>query len=479
MPEKQDLSSMFNPKSVALVGASHKEGDWGANTFIPHLLRVGFPGQLYPINPKATEIHGLKSYPSLKDLPGPVDLVIVAVPAHAVPSVLEDCVAKGCTNVHIFTSGFKETGEPEGLALERQIEDIAARGHLRVIGPNCMGLYVPSSKLISWGAIPLRTGSLAFVSQSGGLGEDFLDYAQGLGLGFSKVISYGNASGLDGTDLLEYLGDDPETKVIGMYIEGIKDGRRFIQLVREVNQTKPVVIWKGGLSTAGSQAVASHTGSLAGSEAIWDGFFEQTGAIKVGSLAEMGTFARSFLTMPPPHGRRVAILAAGGGQSVALADVCAREGLEVPALSQATRQEMRSYIPVAGNSTRNPVDAGIAESTTEHLHRTLELLDADPVVDMIIVHRHVHHHGDPEELKSRRVVVEGLIEFVEADRHSKPIVMALSSGGYDPPVEEERLYLRTKLAASRVPVCDSMQLAAITLNLLARYWEARRFTSGV
>jgi acyl-CoA synthetase (NDP forming) len=188
----------------------------------------------------------------------------------------------------------------------------------------------------------------------------------------------------------------------------------------------------------------------------------------------MGTFTKAFLNMPSPQGRRVAILAAGGGQSVSLADTCAREGLEVPTLSEATLRELRSYIPVAGNSIRNPLDAAIAESTTKYLHRTLELLDADPLVDMLIVHRHVHHHGDPGELKLRRTVVEGLIEYVEASRHTKPIVMALSSGGYDPPVEEERLYLRTKLASSKVTACDSMALAALTLSLLTRYWEVRR-----
>jgi acyl-CoA synthetase (NDP forming) len=290
---------MFYPRSVALVGVSANPAGFGATGFLMQLRRVGFPGGIYPVNPKAAEIQGLKTYPDLKSIPEVVDLVTVAVPAPRVPEVLEDCIAAGVKNVHIFSSGFSETGEEEGQQLETRITEIIRRGGLRVVGPNCMGIYVPASKLTAFGADPAGSGPVAFISQSGGHANFLTRYAQGLGIRFSKVISFGNACGLQALDFLEYLAEDTETKIITMYLEGIKNGNEFTRLVRAINRTKPVIVWKGGLTESGSRAVASHTGSLAGEGRVWDAFFAQTGAVRVNSLEEIVDVVMAFQHLTP------------------------------------------------------------------------------------------------------------------------------------------------------------------------------------
>ena len=253
MPERNELDSMFYPKSVAVVGVSANPIRWGGTSFLERLQKAGFPGNIYPVNPRASEIRGLKAYPSVKSIPEHVDLVIVAVPAPRVPEVLEDCVIAGAKNVHIFSSGFSETREEEGRQLEEKITEIIKRGRLNAVGPNCMGIYVPASRLAPWGTKPEGSGQVAFVSQSGGHGELVIRYTQRLGVYLSKVISFGNARGLQVIDFLEYLADDPETRIITMYLEGIKDGNKVMQLIKKINRIKPVVIWKGGLTESGAR----------------------------------------------------------------------------------------------------------------------------------------------------------------------------------------------------------------------------------
>jgi acyl-CoA synthetase (NDP forming) len=310
-----------------------------------------------------------------------------------VPEVLEDCIAAGVKNVHIFSSGFSETGEEEGRQLETRITEIIRRGGLRVVGPNCMGIYVPASKLTAFGADPAGSGPVAFISQSGGHANFLTRYAQGLGIRFSKVISFGNACGLQALDFLEYLAEDTETKIITMYLEGIKNGNEFTRLVRAINRTKPVIVWKGGLTESGSRAVASHTGSLAGEGRVWDAFYAQTGAVRVNSLEEIADAVLAFQHLPPPRGRRALLLGGGGGNSVALADVCGREGLTVPPLADETRRKLAGFFPLAGNSIRNPLDVWAVQENVDLLRRAVELAVADPAIDLVIMERHVGGSG--------------------------------------------------------------------------------------
>ncbi len=267
------LDKMANAKSVAVVGATRPDASGFAGMF-GCMRNFGYRGRLYPVNPRLQDIDGIKAYPNLASLPEVADLVILSIPAPRVADVLRECVATGHRNVHIFSSGFKETGEEEGIRLQRDIEAVAVEGGLRVIGPNCMGFYVPKNRMLTWEDASTKTGPVSLISQSGGNAQDFSNYLTDVyDIGFAKSISYGNALTLDSTDFLDYLARDGETGIITMYLEGVKDGRLLLGQVKKINRRKPVIIYKSGLTESGARAVSSHTGSLAGGEKIWQAFF--------------------------------------------------------------------------------------------------------------------------------------------------------------------------------------------------------------
>ena len=300
------LEAAFTPRSVAVLGASTKERG-GGNQFIWSMKDMGYEGTIYPINPNAEEILGIKCYPSLAAVPEVPDLVIVAVGAGRAEQALEECIAKGARNIHMFTAGFAETGEEEGAELAERLREIAARGKLNIVGPNCMGIYSPRGRISPWGKLPAEVGPVAMITQSGALGGEFVRLASDHGLRMSKVISYGNGYVLDCTDYLEYFENDPETKYIAMYLEGVRDGQKLLEMVKRISPKKPIVILKGGLTDAGAKAAASHTGSLAGENAIWDAFFAQSGAIRVDSTEEMVDVLQALVRLPPCSGRGVVL----------------------------------------------------------------------------------------------------------------------------------------------------------------------------
>jgi len=430
-----DLDNAFNPEAVAIVGVSSREkplhpGYTGLR-FLRLLRSSGFKGRIYPINPKLDEIEGARAYPNLLSVPEPLDLVIITVPAASVPGVLEDCAKSGARNVHICTSGFDETRGVEGGMLQERVCEIALRGGLRAIGPNCMGYHVPSVGLNMYEGVPLLPGPVAFVSQSGSYGMYLVRQFAVVGIGVSKFISYGNATVMDATDYLEYLATDPETRVICMYLESIKDGRKLTELVRKINTKKPIVIWKGGVTESGSRAVTTHTGTLAGNAQVWDAFFRQTGAIRVASLEEMVDVTMTLLRLKPGSGRRVAVLGnAGGGTNVARGDICAEEGLEMPALSQETITKLLEFIPLVNQSIMNPMDVPGVLIDSHQLVRT-DLLSADPLMDFIIIHMTDNFfdlwdaRGVSTELTSR--VEECMSRFADSSWNGKPVLMAMQN----------------------------------------------------
>ena len=479
MVEDHELHNMFFPKSIALVGASPNPQGWGGTSFLLRLKNIGFPGKIYPVNPKATEILGWKVYPNLQSIPETVDFVMIAISAPGVPAVLEDCIAVGIKNVHIFSSGFGETGEEEGLKLEQQIKEIIARGNLRVVGPNCMGLYVPASKLAGWGVKPAGTGHVAFLSQSGGHGEILTAYAQSLGVYFSKIISFGNACGLQVGDFLEYLHQDPDTHIISIYLEGIKDGNRVTRLIKDINRTKPVIIWKAGMTESGSRAVVSHTGSLAGNNQIWDAFFKQTGAVRVNSLEEIIDVVLAFLYLKPPRGKRTLLLAGGGGNSVAFADICGRQGLEIPPLSEKTRKELNDFIRLAGNSTRNPLDVWMVQREAQLYRRVMEIALADPAIDLAIVDRVVggldvfddDERPEGGHEKGLREVNDFLIDFAGNNPFDKPLAVSMDLYGNDLYCADRAAQLRLNFVTAGVPAYPNLESAARAMSRFIDYHE--------
>jgi acyl-CoA synthetase (NDP forming) len=460
----------FHPRAVAVVGASGRsEARFHGGAFIRNLKNQGFSGRIYPVNPQASEVSGLKAYPSLAALPEPVDLVIISVPAPGVPQVLEECVAVGDKNIHIFTAGFSETGEPEGIELERRIKEIAQRGKLRVLGPNCMGLHVPAARFSTFYPEATKPGPVAFIAQSGGHCIQFTRYAHGFGIGFSKVVSYGNAALTDSTDLLEYFATDEETRIITTYIEGVKDGSKLLRQIKDINRSKPVIVWKGGLTASGSRAASSHTGSLTGSEVVWQAFFKQTGAVSVASLDDLADVTMTFLYLRPPPGRRVAVILGGGGHSVTTADFCSREGMEMPVLTDASRKALRAFVPVAGTSIKNPLEFEAAQRDLGVLRRMLEIVAADPMVDLLMVNPHLDmlKETGPDEIAKTG---DFLCRFAR-ENPQKPLVAVLETWGGDTAVMKAREGLRVKLAQAGSVVYRTMPRAFRALSKFIGYHE--------
>lgn len=466
-----DFDRAFHPRAVAIVGASGSDiSALPGGGFIGNFQKLGFEGRLYPVNLRLKEMLGLPAYPNLVSIPEPIDLVIICTPAKEVPAVLEDCIAAKARNVHIFSAGFRETGEEEGEKLEEKVKEIALRGELRIIGPNCMGINVPRANMQTIHGFPIESGEVAFLSQSGGHAIQFSSYAPRFGIGFSKIISYGNGCVVDSPDLLEYLATDPETKVITLYMEGVKDGRRLMKQVSEINRTKPVIIWKGGTSKWGSRAAISHTGSLAGSLAVWDSFFKQTGAVPVSSLDELTDVTMTFLYLNPPPGRRTGLLLGGGGRGVTAADFCAAEGLEVPVLTLETRKQLSDFIPQVGNSVRNPIDAYMMLQDPALFERALDIIAGDPLIDIILVDLDLNIllEVSPTAIGKMETIMDS---FARQYSSEKLLVAILGTSGGKSGIGAERSRLQKEFVRAGIGVYRTLPRACRALAKFARYHE--------
>ncbi|MDO8729881.1 MAG: acetate--CoA ligase family protein [Candidatus Omnitrophota bacterium] len=382
-----NLDPLFSPKSVAVIGASRDEASVG-HAVLKNLFLGGFKGKIYPVNPKAREIEGMICHPSLAAIPGPVDLAVVIVKAPLVPEVVDQCGQKGVKGIVVISSGFKETGE-EGRLLEEAVKRQARLHNLPLIGPNCLGILNtdPAVRMNATFAKEMpAAGSIAFLSQSGALCTAVLEYAKSEGIGFSKIISMGNKAGLDEVDLLIGLRDDPQTKVILLYLEDLADGRRFIEVAREITgdekKGKPVLAIKSGRTPEGAKAVSSHTGSLAGSDEVYDALFAQAGVMRVDSVEELFATARAFSEQPLPAGRRVAIVTNAGGPGIMATDSCIRQGLTLPALEAGTVAKLKTALPPTA-STRNPVDL-VGDAREDRYAASLGAVLEDPNVDSLI-----------------------------------------------------------------------------------------------
>ncbi len=387
MASNTDLDFLFNPQSVAIVGVSASQAwDNVAGTYLGALLRCDFKGPIYPINPKGGEIQGLRIYAGIKDVPDPLDYVICCIPARSVPQLVKDCAAKGVKAIQFFTSGFGETGTEEGRRLEAEICDLAHDGGIRLVGPNCMGIYCPRGGLSFTMDCSKESGPVAFICQSGGNAIYFTRHAAQRGVRFSKVVSYGNAADVTESDLLDYLAADPESGIIAVYIEGVRDGKRFGRALREAAKVKPVIVMKGGCTEAGARAAASHTGALAGSARIWGGLLRQAGVIPVATLEELADMFVTFLYLPVPQGRRLGSIHIGGGAAVVATDSWVSAGLVLPSLPQEMQDKLGSFLSTrAGVSLNNPVDLA-RQFYSPAVYSVVKALAEYSGIDIIVVH---------------------------------------------------------------------------------------------
>jgi acyl-CoA synthetase (NDP forming) len=454
----EQLDSLFHPRSVAVVGVPRemKSGKF----FLMALQDQHFQGKIYPVNPTADRIDGLRAYPSVSAIPDPVDLAIILVPHHDGLSVVTECAAKGVKGAVLFTAGYRETGTAEGKRLEEEIVRIARAGGMRLIGPNCMGIYAPGSGLAFFPGLSQKAGTVGIVSNSGSLANILCRMAPQKGLYFSKVVSLGNECDLTSADFLAYLGEDPATEVIGAYLEGIKEGTSFLETVRDISRRKPVILWKVGLTPEGERAAASHTGAMAGSAAVWHGVVRQSGAISIVGFEAWVDTLMGFSMLPDQLGDRIAIISGPGGLAVSAAEACGQEGLKLAELSPETRSTLEQFVPPTGTSLRNPVDVGLTASLAMEIYiESARAVASDPGVDAVVV----IGIGMTEE--SNRLYTESMIQA----RHDfgKPFII-VDIPGFDP--ELSRGFLD-----EGIPFFETAERALGTYARVRRYRIRRNF----
>jgi acyl-CoA synthetase (NDP forming) len=386
-----DYERIFHPRRIAIIGVSTEGTGFGSGIFFS-LQAMGYKGVYFLVNPKGGTLNGLKIYPSVAAIPDTFDLAIIAVSAAAVPEVLEACRLKGAAAAEIISSGFKELGTAEGIALEQEVTRVAKRG-IRVIGPNCFGIYCPKSGLtvLPGPDLSRESGPVAFLSQSGGMAIDFANVGKSIGLRFSKMVSFGNGADLRETELLCYLGDDSETEIVAMYIEGIGDGESFYTALKSVASKKPVIVLKGGLSDAGARAVQSHTASMGGSREIWQSVLRQAGAIQVADLNEMAKACLAFSMLPRRTYRQISVLGGGGALGVAAADAAESFGITIPPFAPGLTDDIEAMLPRPGSSGGNPVDVANPFVPPKVLGQILRLAAQDERIELQVLISLLYH----------------------------------------------------------------------------------------
>jgi acetyl coenzyme A synthetase (ADP forming)-like protein len=413
------LSSIFEPASIAVIGASNNESKWGGR-ILKNILS-SFQGTVYAVNPKEAIVQGLKSYPSVLDIPSNVEMAMIIVPAQFVLSVAQECGEKGVKGLIVISAGFSETGNA-GMELEKQLVSIVRKYGMRMIGPNTLGIVNEPARLNASiiGQLPVP-GSISFITQSGSLGLALAEWTIDTEIGLCKVISSGNKADVDDIDIIEYLDSDPSTGVIAMYVEGITRGRQFIEAVRRIR--KPIVAIKTGRSKRGAKAVFSHTGSIAGSDEVYSAAFRQAGILRVDNIDDLFDAALAFSCQPLPEGSNVAIFSNGGGASIVAADECERQGINIGDLTEETREQIKKVVPEFA-STSNPIDT--AGTVSYKIYKdSIEALLKDPNVDAIIViyvHTLMSNAIPPAE-----AVVE-MIKKSKQERGKKPIISCWMGG---------------------------------------------------
>ena len=471
--KETSLEEIFSPRGVAVVGVSPSGGGSFATMVVHSLKEAGFPA-IYPVNPKYTDMLGLPCYPSVRAIPGVVDHVVVSIPAGSSLALLDDCAAKGVKSVHFFTAGFSESGNTEGAELERAMLSRARIGGFRIIGPNCIGMFVPRNRLVNAIGVPLEPGPISFISQSGGHAQNLPFYGGSRGLRFSKVVSYGNALDVDESELLEYFSQDPETEIIAAYIEGVKDGRRFLRVLGEAAARKPVVIYKGGTTVAGRRAAHGHTASVTSSVAVFDVLCRQVKTIQVDDLEEMiDVLAALRFASPLPRGTGVALIGAGGGPSVLASDEMEKAGLHLPHLSPEVQTELKQFLPLAGSIFGNPVDAGNL-AFPEAILATMRVVGKVPDIHMLVYHMGFHpiSRWGGGRFSSAAFLQPAIDAMRQAQRATgKPVLLALRPAP-DLDGMKDFLSVQEAFVAAGFPVFPSLRQVAKAMARVVAWNQA-------
>ncbi|MBN2284486.1 MAG: CoA-binding protein [Deltaproteobacteria bacterium] len=457
----KELDDIFNPASIAIVGLP--KGMKAGKLFLIALLDQKYPGVIYPVHPDAKEIDGFPAYPTVSDIPGPVDLAIILVSQEHTLDAVRECAAKGVKGAVLFTAGYKETGTDEGRHREEELVRVARSSGMRLIGPNCMGLYSPRSGLAFFPDVPTRQGPIGLISHSGSLANIICHMAPEKGLYFSKAVSLGNECDLTATDFLRYLGKDSDTKVIGTYLEGIKNAPAFLEALRETSPVKPVILWKVGLTKEGSRAAASHTGALALSRTIWENALRQGGGVPVSGFEAWMDALIGFSMLPDGLGDRMAIISGPGGLAVSAAEACGTMGLRLADLSPETAKKLARFVPPTGTSLRNPIDVGLTASLQMDIYiESARVAAADPGVDAVAV------SGIGFDAETNRIYSEAMIDI--RNRSGKAFLI-INIPGLDPDTPR-------RFFDAGVPFFDSAERAMRTYAQVLQYQRWRQAHSS-
>ena len=452
------LESFFNPESVAIVGASRQKGKVGYE-ILSNMIEAGFKGKIFPVNPNADEIEGLKCFPDLQSIGQISDLVIIVVPANAVPAVMQQCANAGVKSVIIITAGFREVSK-EGKGLEEQVIQIARQAGIRVIGPNCLGVIVPANNLnASFGGDLPAAGAIGYLSQSGALLAAILDMANANGIGFSKLVSIGNKADVDELDIIKAFSSDPDTRVIAGYLESITDGNVFVSQAERISHDKPILLMKSGGTEAGAKAASSHTGSLAGGEVAYESAFERAGVIRCESIKQQFDYAQCFANQPLPAGPHVAVITNAGGPGIMAADAIERQGLTFAKLSDKTTKKLAAALPPAAN-LYNPVDI-LGDALADRYESSLSVILDDPNVDTVLVLL------TPQAMTDATATAEAVVKIAR-QKPAKPILACFLGANK---VKEGVRILRE----GKIPQYDSPESAVATIKVMADYvqWRSR------
>ena len=461
------LDRAFNPKVLAIVGDSG---------FFQWIRSHGdFKGKLYSVqvNPKTIERiekMGIENYTSLVAIPEPVDLAIVAVGRKYALNVLEDCIRKDVAAAHFFTAGFSETDTQDGIDMGRALTDRAIEAGFHLIGPNCMGLFNPAVGLKQMGGqYTGAAGPVGFISQSGTHAINFSLEAHLQGVDVNKSVSFGNGTVLDAAEYLEYFGQDDGIKVIGMYLEGIREGRRFLDVLKEVSRKKPVVIWKGGRTQDGGRAIASHTGSLAVSQDIWNAAMRQGGAVTAPGMDALIDTLKALLYLNPVYGNKVVLAGGSGGQSVAITDAFTEVGLEVPPLTSESYDQFEEFFSVIGGSYQNPIDTG--NPNRAQMKRIMDIIEGDDNIDNIVLLMYTGTGGPPGLEDRRDEEIQSIVDL--RNRSSKPVMVTITVP-FLPKVVGEARTLVKKLQDGGVPAFTSLDRGALALRNTLDYYQFQK-----
>jgi len=446
------MDKFFNAQSVAVIGVSANEKKVG-HTIYKNLLQSGYKGKVYPVNPNIKKVLGKTVFSTLNDVPDPIELAVIAIPAKLVLNILDECAKKKIKRVVIVSSGFKETGN---LELEKKLKDKLEEHGIKAIGPNCLGtfdaysnldsLFLPREKMQRPGR-----GGISFISQSGALGAAMLDKASSLGYGFSKFISYGNATNLNESDFLEYLEKDRKTKVICLYLEGVTDAKRFMEVAKQVAEKKPVIVIKGGVTLEGSKATLSHTGSLAGQHHVYNAAFKQTGLIQVETLEELFLVAKLFEKGRIPQGKNVQVITNGGGYGILCTDAIVKNNLKLAQIKDSTKNKLKKLLPSI-TTIGNPIDL-VGDADPKRYEHALTAVGKDKNVDIILL----------VALLQTPTLNNKIVDVIKNNAKTKTVVV-VSTGS------SQTQELKNKLEQNSIPTFDYPEQAVFALKKFSNFY---------